>query len=66
MSYQDSSFSTMYDRQDDYDLDDDNEEYLEDRDGDEQDESDEGNAKQLTIIKRFFCLLCLCDKFLFQ
>lgn len=41
--YQDSPFSAMYDRQDDYDLDDDNEEYMdEDRDAEEQDESDEG------------------------
>lgn len=47
MSYQDSGFSTMYDRQDDYDLDEDNEEYLEeDRDAEEQDESDEGNNKK--------------------
>lgn len=46
MSYQDSPFSTMYDRQDDYDLDEDNEEYLEeDRDAEEQDESDEGDSK---------------------
>lgn len=37
----------MYDRQDDYDLDEDNEEYLEeDRDAEEQDESDEGNNKK--------------------
>lgn len=44
MSYQDAGFSTMYDRQDDYDLDEDNEEYLEeDRDAEEQDESDEGD-----------------------
>lgn len=43
MTYQDSPFSTMYDRQDDYDLDEDNEEYLDDdRDVEEQDESDEG------------------------
>lgn len=36
----------MYDRQDDYDLDEDNEEYLEeDRDAEEQDESDEGDNK---------------------
>lgn len=43
MSYQDSSFSTMYDRQDDYDLDEDNEEYIEeDRDAEDQDDSDEG------------------------
>lgn len=43
MSYQDSSFCTMYDRQDDYDLDEDNEEFLEeDRDAEEQDDSDEG------------------------
>lgn len=47
MSYQDSPFSTMYDRQDDYDLDEDNEEYLEeDRDAEEQDESDEGDNKK--------------------
>lgn len=46
MSYQDSPFSTMYDRQDDYDLDEDNEEYLEeDRDAEDQDESDEGDSK---------------------
>ncbi|EZA58047.1 hypothetical protein DMN91_005737 [Ooceraea biroi] len=62
MSYQDSPFSTMYDRQDDYDLDDENEEYLEDdRDGDEQDESDEdteeasetdmGKSEEYTEIK---------------
>lgn len=37
----------MYDRQDDYDLDEDNEEYLEeDRDVEEQDESDEGDNKK--------------------
>lgn len=43
MSYQDSPFSTMYDRQDDYDLDEDNEDYIEDdMDVDDQDESDEG------------------------
>lgn len=43
MSYQESQFCTMYDRQDDYDLDEDNEEYLEeDRDAEEQDDSDEG------------------------
>lgn len=43
MSYQDSQFCTMYDRQDDYDLDEDNEEYMEeDRDAEEQDDSDEG------------------------
>ncbi|XP_050447419.1 sin3 histone deacetylase corepressor complex component SDS3 isoform X2 [Cataglyphis hispanica] len=42
MSYQDSQFCTMYDRQDDYDLDEDNEEYMEeDRDAEEQDDSDE-------------------------
>lgn len=36
----------MYDRQDDYDLDEDNEEYLEeDRDAEEQDESDEGETR---------------------
>lgn len=35
--------STMYDRQDDYDLDEDNEEYIEeDRDAEDQDDSDEG------------------------
>lgn len=51
MSYQDSPFSTMYDRQDDYDLDEDNEEYLEeDRDAEEQDESDEGDKKKITCI----------------
>lgn len=53
MSYQDSPFSTMYDRQDDYDLDEDNEEYMEDeRDAEDQDESDEGTG----IIKQRFCL----------
>lgn len=42
MSYQDLPFCT-YDRQDDYELDEDNEEYMEeDRDMDDQDESDEG------------------------
>ncbi|KYQ58600.1 Sin3 histone deacetylase corepressor complex component SDS3 [Trachymyrmex zeteki] len=62
MSYQDSGFSTMYDRQDDYDLDEDNEEYLEeDRDAEEQDESDEdteeasetdmGKSEEYTEIK---------------
>lgn len=45
MSYQDSPFSTMYGH-DDYDIDDDNEEYLEDdRDPEEQDESDEGTMR---------------------
>ncbi|XP_011640740.1 sin3 histone deacetylase corepressor complex component SDS3 isoform X2 [Pogonomyrmex barbatus] len=63
MSYQNSPFSTMYDRQDDYDLDEDNEEYLEeDRDVvEEQDESDEdteeasetdmGKSEEYTEIK---------------
>lgn len=61
MSYQDSPFSTMY-GQDDYDLDEDNEEYLEDdRDAEEQDESDEdteeasetdlGKSEEYTEIK---------------
>lgn len=59
MSYQDSPFSTMYDRQDDYDLDEDNEEYLEeDRDAEEQDESDEGD-----IIKGN--LACVCTPSIF-
>ncbi|XP_012219600.1 sin3 histone deacetylase corepressor complex component SDS3 isoform X2 [Linepithema humile] len=62
MAYQDSPFSTMYDRQDDYDLDEDNEEYLDDdRDVEEQDESDEdteeasetdmGKSEEYTEIK---------------
>lgn len=43
MSYQDLLFFTMYDRQDDYDLDEDNEEYIEEeRDAEDQDDSDEG------------------------
>ncbi|XP_076652010.1 sin3 histone deacetylase corepressor complex component SDS3 isoform X3 [Halictus rubicundus] len=61
MSYQDSPFSTMY-GQDDYDIDEDNEEYLEDdRDAEEQDESDEdteeasetdlGKSEEYTEIK---------------
>ncbi|XP_043259930.1 sin3 histone deacetylase corepressor complex component SDS3 isoform X8 [Colletes gigas] len=61
MSYQDSPFSTMY-CQDDYDIDEDNEEYLEDdRDAEEQDESDEdteeasetdlGKSEEYTEIK---------------
>ncbi|XP_076683551.1 sin3 histone deacetylase corepressor complex component SDS3 isoform X5 [Andrena cerasifolii] len=61
MSYQDSPFSTMYGH-DDYDIDDDNEEYLEDeRDAEEQDESDEdteeasetdlGKSEEYTEIK---------------
>ncbi|XP_015430961.1 PREDICTED: sin3 histone deacetylase corepressor complex component SDS3 isoform X4 [Dufourea novaeangliae] len=61
MSYQDSPFSTMY-GQDDYDIDEDNEEYLEDdREADEQDESDEdteeasetdlGKSEEYTEIK---------------
>ncbi|KAG7212677.1 hypothetical protein KM043_012956 [Ampulex compressa] len=61
MSYQDSPFSTMY-GQDDYDIDEDNEEYLEeDRDVEEQDESDEdteeasetdmGKSEEYTEIK---------------
>lgn len=52
MSYQDSPFSTMY-GQDDYDIDEDNDEYLEDdRDAEEQDESDEGTINSLKI---YFC-----------
>jgi len=49
MSYQDTGFSTMYDRQDDYDLDEDNEEYLEEDRllAEEQDESDEGDNKDV-------------------
>lgn len=56
MSYQDSPFSTMY-GQDDYDIDEDNDEYLEDdRDAEEQDESDEGiNIKHYYIA----CHICL-------
>ncbi|XP_076236717.1 sin3 histone deacetylase corepressor complex component SDS3 isoform X4 [Calliopsis andreniformis] len=61
MSYQDSPFSTMY-GQDDYDIDEDNEEYLEDeREAEEQDESDEdteeasetdlGKSEEYTEIK---------------
>ncbi|XP_017794064.1 PREDICTED: sin3 histone deacetylase corepressor complex component SDS3 isoform X4 [Habropoda laboriosa] len=61
MSYQDSPFSTMY-GQDDYDIDEDIDEYLEDiRDGEEQDESDEdteeasetdlGKSEEYTEIK---------------
>lgn len=50
MSYQDSPFSTMY-GQDDYDIDEDNDEYLEDdRDAEEQDESDEGITNFLRIF----------------
>lgn len=67
MSYQDvSPFSMMYDRQDDDDFDDDNEEYLEeDRDGDEQDESDEGmyNIKTIKIKRFFYLFLFLCVQF---
>lgn len=45
----------MYDRQDDYDLDEDNEEYLEeDRDAEEQDESDEGDDKKKLYISAYF------------
>lgn len=45
MAYQDLPFSTVYDRQDDYELDEDNEEYMEeDRDIDDRDESDEGRG----------------------
>lgn len=62
MSYQDLSFSAVYDRQDDYELDEDNEEYMEeDRDIDDQDESDEdteeasetdmGKSEEYTEIK---------------
>ncbi|XP_014467830.1 PREDICTED: sin3 histone deacetylase corepressor complex component SDS3 isoform X1 [Dinoponera quadriceps] len=62
MSCQDSPFSTMYDRQDDYDLDEDNEEYIEeDRDAEDQDDSDEdteeasepdmGKSEEYTEIK---------------
>lgn len=62
MSYQDSPFSTMY-GQDDYDIDEDNDEYLEDdRDVEEQDESDEGIIIYYNIIiylyyfiKNFIC-----------
>lgn len=51
MSYQESSFCTMYDRQDDYDLDEDNEEFLEeDRDAEEQDDSDEGICDKKNVI----------------
>lgn len=61
MSYQGSPYSTMY-GQDDYDIDEDNEEYLEeDRDVEEQDESDEdteeasetdmGKSEEYTEIK---------------
>lgn len=58
MSYQDSPFSTMYDRQDDYDLDEDNEEYLEeDRDAEEQDESDEGDKKKLHVSAQEVALI---------
>ncbi|KAL0122894.1 hypothetical protein PUN28_007523 [Cardiocondyla obscurior] len=63
MSYHEQyTISTIYDRQDDYDLDEDNEEYLEeDRDADDQDESDEdteeasetdmGKSEEYTEIK---------------
>lgn len=55
MSYQDSPFSTMY-GQDDYDIDEDNDEYLEDdRDGEEQDESDEGTISSLKIQSQLLC-----------
>lgn len=60
MSYQGSPFSTMYDRQDDYDLDEDNEEYLEDdRDIEDQDESDEGRhiINYLTVLKMIVAYL---------
>lgn len=57
--YQNSLFFTMYDRQDDYDLDEDNEEYMEeDRDAEDQDDSDEGigvmyECHALTNIAKF-------------
>ncbi|XP_047347442.1 sin3 histone deacetylase corepressor complex component SDS3 isoform X2 [Vespa velutina] len=61
MSYQNSPFSTMY-AQEDYDIDEDNEEYVEeDRDAEEQDDSDEdteeasetdmGKSEEYTEIK---------------
>jgi len=60
MSYQETPISTTYtryERQDEYELDDDNEEYIEeDRDVDEQDDSDEGKNKA-TEVERSFCLL---------
>ncbi|EFN79823.1 sin3 histone deacetylase corepressor complex component SDS3 isoform X2 [Harpegnathos saltator] len=62
MSHQDSPLCTMYDRQDDYDLDEDNEEYMEeDRDVEDPDDSDEdteeasetdmGKSEEYTEIK---------------
>ena len=42
--------------QDDYDIDEDNDEYLEDdRDGEEQDESDEGTISLLKIQSQLLC-----------
>lgn len=50
----------MYDRQDDYDLDEDNEEYLEeDRDVEEQEESDEGDDKKKLYISAHFGVITL-------
>lgn len=49
----------MYDRQDDYDLDEDNEEFMEeDRDAEEQDESDEGDYKK--VIRASFSRVVSC------
>jgi len=63
MSYQDTGFSTMYDRQDDYDLDEDNEEYLEEDRllAEEQDESDEGDNKDVIceLYEKYFSRIIL-------
>jgi hypothetical protein len=61
MSYQETPISTTYtryERQDEYELDDDNEEYIEeDRDVDEQDDSDEGKSKVMEVERSFRLLL---------
>jgi len=67
MAYQETPISTAYmryERQDEYDLDDDNEEYMEeDRDVDEQDDSDEG--KIIKEINRSFSSFLLLYDFYF-
>lgn len=61
MSYQGSPFSAVY-GPDDYELDEENEEYLDDdRDLDDQDESDEGKSLfiELNYIYNYNIVFCL-------